>query len=202
MKSWRIAASSLAIAAAALAGPAAAQEGHTSRFELSILGGMQALNENDTALPDVFVNVPVVANLAWHLSPNWALEGDFAWLIPVERGTDVGSGVEQDRKTPDILTYQAGVRASLPLAAWTPYLAAGAGAVTFLENTDPDRLPQLTQSETAFAIHLGAGANYPINAHWGLRGDVRELVAFPSNDAEGLSSGGEADPIWMTRAAV
>jgi opacity protein-like surface antigen len=166
------------------------------------MGGVQLLSENDTALPDQFLNVPVVANVTYPLTENWAFEGDFSWMIPIQQSVDMGSGTSQDRKSPDILSYQAGVRASLPLTSWTPYLAAGAGAVTFLSNTDADRVPQLDQSQTAFAINFGTGAIYNLAQRWALRADVRELVAFPSNDATGLSTDGNADPIWMGRAVV
>src|SRR5262249_13966341 len=96
----------------------------------------------------------------------------------------------------------AGVRASFPLNSWTPYLAGGAGAVTFLSNTDANRMPKLSDSQTAFAINFGGGASYLLAGPWGLRADVRALVAFPSNDAPGRSTGGNADPIWMERIAV
>ena len=123
-------------------------------------------------------------------------------MIPVQQTVSVGSGSDQDMKSPDVLAYQAGVRASFPLSTWTPYLAAGAGAVTFLSNTDSNRLPRLTDSQTAFAISFGGGAAYGLAPRWALRSDLRELVAFPSSDAQGLSTGGNADPIWMERLTV
>lgn len=206
MKSWRSGAWIAAVASVAVVGAAstaaAQDESFASHLEFSLLGGVQGLSENDTALPDYLVTIPAVATVAYRLSSTWAIEGDFAWLIPVSRSVDVGAGVEEDMKSPDILSYQAGVRANFPSAAWTPYVTAGLGAVTFLENTDADRLPQLEQSQTVFAFSFGGGATYALNERWGLRGDLRELVALPSNDTEGLSSNGESDPIWMGRAAV
>ena len=175
--------------------------GFGPRTEVSLLGGIQALNKNDTAIPDHFVNVPVVANVSYQFAPRLAAEGDFSWLLPVKQSVDV-AGVKQDRKTPDILSYQAGLRASFPVSSWTPYLAAGAGAVTFLSNTDADRVPQMSKSETAFAINFGAGLTYPLSERVGLRADLRELVAFPSNNAAGLSNASGADQIWMERGAV
>ena len=62
-----------------------------------------------------------------------------------------GAGAKADRKTPSLVAYQAGLRAGLPLATWSPYVAAGAGAVTFLSNTDADRIPQLGNSQTMTA---------------------------------------------------
>jgi len=195
-----------AVAALALvgaAGVAAAQsDGSASPLEVSLLGGIQVMNKNDTALPDQFLEVPLVAGVTYRLTPTWAVDGEFTWMIPVQQSVDVGAGPNQDRKTPDILAYQAGVRASFPLSNWTPYLAAGAGAVTFLSNTDVDRLPRLSESQTAFAINFGGGASYGLAAPWGLRADLRALVAFPADDAAGLSTGGSADPIWMERVTV
>ena len=172
------------------------------RAEVSLMGGAQALNKNDTALPDRFVNIPAVGTVTYRLTSRLAAEGEFTWMIPIKQSVDVGSGTSQDRKTPDVLAYQANLRADFPLRAWTPYLAAGAGAVTFLSNTAPDRVPQLDKSETAFAINFGGGLAYPLTERWALRGDVREFVAFPSNSAAGLSNASGADPIWMERGAV
>jgi len=172
------------------------------RGEISLMGGAQALNKNDTALPDHFVDIPAVGTLTYHLSSRLAAEGEFTWMIPVKQSVDVGSGVSQDRKTPDVLAYQANLRADFPVSSVRPYLAAGAGAITFLSNTDADRLPQLQKSETAFAVNFGGGVTYPLAERWALRGDVREFVAFPSHDAAGLSNSTGADKIWMERGAV
>jgi len=184
------------------AGTAGAQESAESRLSLSLLGGIHAFNKNDTALPDRLLSVPAVANFGYQLTPNLATEAEFSWLIPVQTSVDVGSGAKQDRKTPDILAYQAGLRAGLPQSNWTPYVAAGVGAMTFLSNTDADRLPQLDKSQTMFALNFGGGAQVGLNSHWGLRADFREFAAFPSKDTAGLSSNGTADPIWMERGAV
>jgi opacity protein-like surface antigen len=101
-----------------------------------------------------------------------------------------------------MLAYQASVRTSWPLGRSAPYLAAGAGAVTFLSDTDADRTPQLDESQTAFALNFGGGADLGWTEHWLVRVDFRELVAFPSNDATGLAAAGDADPIWMERATL
>src|SRR5881409_2482073 len=149
-----------AIAAAVVSlfmvGAASSAAASDSRAEVSLMGGIQALNQNDTALPDHFINIPAVATLTYRLTPRLAAEGEFTWLIPVKQSVDVASGPSQDRKTPDVLAYQANLRADFPVRNWTPYLAAGAGAVTFLSNTDADRVPQLDKSQTAFAINFGA----------------------------------------------
>ena len=79
---------------------------------------------------------------------------------------------------------------------------AGAGAVTILSNTDSDRVPQLDKSETMFALNFGAGLSYGIASRWALRGDFRELAAFPSDHANGLSDTSGADTIWMERGTV
>jgi len=180
----------------------AAADEFGSRAEVSLMGGVQALNENDTAIPDRLVNIPAVATVSYNLSSRLAAEGEFTWLIPVKQSVDTGPGTSQDLKTSDILAYQASLRVNFPVSTWTPYLVGGAGAVTFLSNTDPDRVPQLDQSQTAFAVNFGAGVSYALNPRWGLRADVRELVAFPSDTADGLSNGGTADEIWMERGAV
>lgn len=179
-------------------------DGLASRTEVSVMGGIQALNKNDTAFPDRLINVPAVAAVTYHLSRIVAVEGEFTWMIPVSQSVTFGSGTSQDMKTPNILAYQANVRASWPVSssAWVPYLAAGAGAVTFLSNTEADRLPALSESQTAFAINFGAGASYHLASSWALRADFREFAAFPSTDAVGLSASGVADPIWMARGTL
>lgn len=199
----RIAVAAAAVLMTAIAVPAAFAQGHPdSRFEVSLLGGLHAFNSNDTALPDQLLSVPAVASVAVALTQNVVAEGELTWLIPVQRSVDLGSGVSADRKAPDVLAYQAGLRAGLPLERWTPYLAAGAGAVTFLSSTDSDRLPQLEESQTMFALNFGGGAQFGLSARWGLRADFRELVAFPGKDAAGFSANGSADPIWMERGTV
>lgn len=170
------------------------------RFEASILGGVQGLTENDTAVPDDFLNIPVAASLAYRASALFAIEGEVAWLIPVASSVSVDGGSIQDLKSPDVLTYQANVRAQIPLGpSWSPYLTAGLGAMTFLSATDADNYPQLESSETAFAINFGLGAGIPLTESLALRADFREFVAFPQDDTVGLSDGTEADPIWMPR---
>jgi len=206
MKSMQSRAVVAALALALTAGHAAvaaAQDGAGSAAEISVLGGFQILNQNDTALPDEFVNIPAVASVGWWLSPVFAAEGEFSWLIPIERGVRVGTGPEQDLKTPDVIAYQANLRAHLPGAApWSPYVAGGLGALTVLSNTDADRLPQVDESQTMFALNFGGGLRYSLNSRWALRADFREFVAFPSDDAHGLSNAGGADPIWMERGTV
>jgi opacity protein-like surface antigen len=199
---WAAAAAALSMLMGASSAARAEDGGSLGRTELSVMGGIQALNENDTAFPDRLITVPAVVTGTYHLTPLLAVEGEFTWMIPVQQSVEMGSTGEQDRKTPDVLAYQANLRASWPGATVTPYLVAGAGAVTFLSNTDADRVPQLDQSETAFAVNLGAGATYRLNERWGVRADLRELVAFPSDGATGLSQNGKADEVWMERGAL
>jgi len=200
---WAVAALFVSLVIVGRASSAAAEETPFGpRTELSLMGGVQALNQNDTALPDRFINIPAVATVTYHVTSRLAAEGEFTWMIPVQQSVDLGSGTNQDRKTPDVLAYQANLRADFPLRAWTPYLAAGAGAVTFLSNTDPDRVPQLDQSQTAFAINFGGGVSYGVTERWAVRGDLREFVALPSNSAAGLSDASGADQIWMERGAL
>jgi opacity protein-like surface antigen len=197
-----VAACSLSLAGGATV--AAAEDGSfTSRAGVSVLGGIQALNQNDTALPEGLVNVPLVGTLTYELTPVLAVEGEFTWLIPVEQDVDLAPGVTEKRKTPDILAYQGNLRARLPLdTAWRPYLVGGLGAMTFLSNTDSDRLPQLDESQTVFAINFGAGVTYDFTPRVALRADFREFAAFPGSDTAGLSSAGNADPIWMERGTL
>ena len=154
------------------------------------------------ALPDRLLSVPAVVTAAYRLTPILAAEADVSWLIPVQQSVEMGSGVTVDRKAPDILAYQAGLRAGLSGTTWSPYLAAGAGAMTYLSNTDADRLPKLDKSQTMFAMNFGGGAQLGLNSRWGLRADFREFVAFPGKDAAGFSTNGSADPIWMERGTA
>ena len=56
-------ASAVAVAAFLVAGAVSSAAAGESRAELSLMGGVQALNKNDTSLPDHFVNVPAVATV-------------------------------------------------------------------------------------------------------------------------------------------
>lgn len=128
--------------------------------EVSVSGALQVLNENDTAFTESFVNIPLAAEVTYHLTPIWAVAGELSWIIPVDQEVKAGTSSFEDRKSPDILAYQANVVAKLPLAsAWTPYMTGGLGAMTFLSNEDADRLPQLPEDETAFALNFGGGAS-------------------------------------------
>ena len=192
----------VALSALFAARAANANEPPGSRNEVSLLGGVHSVNQNDTAIPDNMAGVPVVGAVSYQLSPNFAAEGEFTWFIPVTQSVDMGGGVSQDRKAPDALAYQVGLRASYPLSTWSPYLAAGAGAMTFLSSSGADRTPSLDKAETMFAIDFGGGGQFPLNARLALRADFREFVGFPSDGASGLSANGSADPIWMERGTV
>lgn len=202
MKTSKIIALAAALALPLGVGNAFAQESTASRVDVSILGGVHAFNKNDTALPDRLLSVPAVVTAAYQLTPSFAAEADVSWLIPVQQSVEMGPGVTVDRKAPDILTYQASVRAGLARSTWSPYLAAGVGAMTYLSNTDADRLPKLDKSQTMFAMNFGGGAQLGLNSRWGVRADFREFVAFPDKDAAGFSTNGSADPIWMERGTA
>src|SRR4030095_4118430 len=92
-----------------------------SKINLAVLGGIHALNENDTALPDNLMSVPAVLNATYRRTQNVQLEGDFAWLIPMTTSVELASGVEEDRKAPDVLSYQAGLRIAPPSRTCAPY---------------------------------------------------------------------------------
>jgi opacity protein-like surface antigen len=185
-----------------VAAAANASEPPGKHVEVSVLGGFNNYSKNDTALPDNLTGIPVVGGVSYRLTQNFAAEGEFTWFVPLKQSVDMGGGVQQDRKAPNSIAYQAGLRASLPLRAWSPYVAVGAGAITFLSDTSPDRLPQLEESQTVFALSFGGGAQYPVAPHWGLRADFREFVGFPGNDTTGLSTNGSADSIWLARGTV
>jgi len=194
------------IAIAALLVPltfATAALAQESKIDVAVLGGIHALNQNDTALPDNLMSVPAVLNATYRLTQNVQLEGDFAWLIPMTTSVELASGVEEDRKAPDVLSYQAGLRVAPVSTTWAPYLGVGVGAMTFLSSTESDRLPALDESQTMFALSFGGGADFPLTGRWAVRADFKEFVAFPGNDTEGFSdANGESDPIWMERGAV
>lgn len=191
----------VAMALVILIGSAGVAAAQGSGVEVWLSGGVQGLNENDTSVPDAAVNIPVVASIGYPLSSRFTVEGEFAWMVPVEQSMDIGSGDTGDYKSPDVLSYQANLRANFGTGAWRPYLVAGAGAATFLENTDADRMPALSESETMFAANFGAGVTYLLSPRWSLRADARGLVAFPSDDS-GLAQDGEADEVWMERGTI
>ncbi len=194
-----------AIALLAAAGSVArAQEspGQESPYTVSLLGGVHVVNKENTSLPDQVVTIPATASAAYRFSQNWAAEGEVTWFIPVKQRLSLPTGGSVDLKTPDVLAYQANLRASLPLGGWTPYVTGGLGAMTILETTGADRLIQVQDPQTAFAANFGGGATFPIGTHWRIRGDVREFAMFPSNETQGISAAGSVDPIWMERGVV
>lgn len=173
-------------------------------LEVSLSGGASVLNENDTAFPESFVGIPIVGAVAYRFTDIWAAEAEFSYVVPIEKDVDVSPGVTVKRRSPDFMTYMANARATWPLAdqPWMPYVSAGVGGITFLSDEDEKRLPALAESQTAFAVDFGVGTGYRLTPNWVVRADIVGLVAFPSDDAEGLSSDGSADPIWMERGTV
>lgn len=173
-------------------------------WEATVAGGIQFISQADMALPEAMGGVPLVASVAYRCARVWKVEVEFCDILPVEQSVDLTGIGSVDRKMPGILTYQASVLASLPLeqCRWSPYLAAGAGAVTFLSKDEADRLPRLTDTETMFALNFGLGTTYEVGQHWAVRAEFRELIAFPADDAQGMSVNGSADPIWMPRGIL
>jgi opacity protein-like surface antigen len=193
----------VALSTLPFASSAFAQEDLSSPSEFSVMGGLEVLNRNDTGVPDRFVNVPFVATVGVRLNSAFAAEGEFTWMIPVKQDVDVGTGGKVERMSPDIMAYQANLRANLPASpAWSPYVVGGVGALTVASTLDADRAPRLDASQTMFALNFGAGLTYRLTADWVVRSDFREFTAFPADHANGLSNSGRADPIWMERAAV
>ena len=96
----------IAFGALAAAPARADEDSNVSRTEVSLSGGVQALNKNDTALPDHFVNVPAVATVTRYLTDRLAAEGEFTWMIPVQQSVEVSPGVTRDSKSPDVLAYR------------------------------------------------------------------------------------------------
>ena len=86
-----------ALAAISLAGitPTAHAADYSSGVEASLQGGFQVLNKNDTALPDRFVNIPVVYTLGYRLTPVVALEGEFTWMIPLQQSIELAPGARR-----------------------------------------------------------------------------------------------------------
>lgn len=183
------------------AGTAAAQS--TIPLEVSLSGGVNFLNENDTAFPETFVGIPITGAVAYRFTDIWAVEAEFSYALAIEKDVDLIDGTVK-RKSPDFMTYMANARATWPLKdqPWMPYATVGAGGITFLSDEDEKRLPMLDESQTAFALDFGVGTGYRLTPNWVVRADFLTFVAFPSDDAEGLSTDGSADPIWMERGTV
>jgi len=194
----------LAAVALLALGATAAVAQSTVPLEVSLSSGVNFLNENDTAIPDTYVGIPITGAVAYRFTTIWAAEAEFSYFCPIEKDVDLSPGVTAKRKSPDFMTYMANARATWPLKdqPWMPYAVAGVGGITFLSDDDEKRLPVLDESQTAFALDFGVGTGYRLTPNWVLRADFVAFVAFPSDDADGLSSGGEADPIWMERGTV
>lgn len=198
MKSVRlllIAAATLGVVALAASSASAENTG----IGFSVMGGVQALNKNKATFPDHIIDVPVAAALSFDLSPVWALEGNFSWVIPVKQDIDLGGGFVRKGKSPDMLSYQGNLKANLSTSSSIrPYVTAGAGAVTLLSTKKADRIPQLASDQTAFAANAGIGAEYAISGPLALRLDLRELAAFPSKGQDGFTdSSGKTKDLWM-----
>jgi hypothetical protein len=175
---------------------------------LTVMSGVQGLNKNRTALGgSPFVNIPVAASLAYDLTPDWALSGEFSWLIPVRKSITLpGTFTSVERKTPNILSYAADAVFHLPfeVSNLSPYLTGGLGAMSFLKSTAADRQPQLAKTYTPFAVNFGVGTMIGLGStrSLALQGDFREFAAFPTKSMVGLSNGSSGNTLWMERVTM
>jgi hypothetical protein len=181
---------------------AAAQMYSDSKLQLSLLGGVHALNQNNVSIPDNLLSVPAVGSIAYRITPTLALEGEFTWFFPLEQDVTMGSGATERRKSPTTLTYQAGVRGNLQAKNVSPYLTLDAGAMTFLADTDPMQLPEISETQTLFALSFGGGMQWGLSPRWGVRADFREFAAFPGSASTTFQSNESSDAIWMERGTI
>ncbi len=185
----------LSVGAAGAAGASEPGIG-ASGLDILVSSGVTVLNENDTALPDDLTDVPIAIAGTYHINRICAVEGEVSWSLPVHREIELDATHSADRKTSHILTYQANIVATLPLAGlrWSPYVTAGGRALTFLSDTVEDRRSRLENPQTVFAVHSGAGTTCRLSRRWLVKADFREFAAFPGDDAEDLSTKGIAAP--------
>lgn len=171
--------------------------------EVSILGGVHVLNTNNsTFTSDPIITIPAAASFAYHFNPILSAVGEVSWLNPIKRDVQLPGGLTASLKAPDMLAYQANMRASLPLPGWSPYVTGGVGAMTLLKSTGPDRLIQVTSPQTAFALNFGGGVAYPLPAGFGFRCDFREFAVMPGANARALTTVDRSNAIWTERGAV
>jgi opacity protein-like surface antigen len=172
--------------------------------EFYVTSGVTGFNGNDTALNETMVNIPVVVGVSVGLSRLWAIEGDVSYFIPMKQEVELDGGGTGDRKMPGVWSYMGNVAARMYYedSAWAPYLTAGLGGMTFMEDLAADVQPKLVDSQTVFGMNFGLGTGYRMNESWSLRLDFREFIAFPGDDTQGLSTAGQADPIWIERGTV
>ncbi len=148
-----------------------------SALDFTVLSGVQLLRRNKPALSDNVYSVPTTA-------------------------LQIANGVVAQRKGPDLLLYQAGVRISAPGETYLLYVAGGGGMATFLINTEPTRYPQIARVEDVAAFNAGVGAMFYLSPAWSLRFDFRQFALFPPTDSPELSPDGTGSTLWLQRAAI
>ena len=104
---------------AILALVATASHAQQSPLEVSVLGGVHVINKNDTAVPNYMASIPAAAALTYHFNRNFAAEGEFTGTLALNRNVSLQPGGSAARKAPNMLAYQANLRASLPRNSWT-----------------------------------------------------------------------------------
>jgi len=119
--------------------------------------------------------------------------------VPVLQRLHLAEGVEAQRKGPDLLLYQAGVRISAPGESYLLYVAGGGGMASFLMNAEPTRFPQINRVEDMPAFNAGAGAMFYVSRAWSVRLDFRQFALLPPGDSQ-LSS--DRSTLWLQRAAI
>lgn len=150
-----------AVATLALAVPVYAQSSASSSTgaTISVEGGglTSATNLNDAKTADFKTGFNVGGALGWQFNPNVALRGTYTFGRSETRGTGLPASIKEGTKT-NRQFYGAELQLSAPLSGGvSPYLLAGAGAVTIKPDTTPSQ-----DSFTKPAGKAGVGVNFNV----------------------------------------
>jgi len=125
-----------------------------------------------------FVNYGLGAGVEVHLNRYLGFEGEISGALGVSQDLDFAAGTA-NLESPSAVTYNGNLVASAANhSGVVPYLTAGVGGLTLLDQTTLG----ITDTSTYLTGNVGGGVKwFNRSGRWGLRGDYR-FLAVRSND--------------------
>ena len=131
------------------------------------------------------------------IAPGLALVGNVAYAnsdldvsVPVIGGLSLGKS--------SALLYDAGLRLSVPVLPFRPFVQAGAGAMR-----QEVEVAGIATHGTNFAYNLGAGVEVPIGPRLGLQLMAKDYIGkFDAREATSVDVGTETAHNWTVSAGV
>jgi outer membrane immunogenic protein len=156
-----------------------AQEDYTrfkSEASVQALGSFVKQTTQDGIDQSATNSAGVLATYRYYFSRHHGVEANYSWISNTQTYTGFGA----DTNSHEI---SAAYVFRMPVKRWSPFVLAGAGALTF----DPKNFAG-ANTQTRAAFMYGAGADINLTDHLFVRGEYRGFVySSPTYDLAGLN---------------